>query len=129
MFIQILFFVDDILEEYFLSSTELANEGMREHPLEVLLKQFERIWFQEDLSLPYNLKESDMKMIQSIPRYKEMLQSYEEYVNQVRQVARSETIDESPFSELMSTFVRNTTWYSDKKDMTFRSESTFRYTR
>jgi hypothetical protein len=128
MFMELVYFVDDILEEYFCSFADLAKQGLEgKHPLDILVKEFEKNWFQYDSG--YNLGESDRKLIDSIPRYNEMLAAFEEYVMEVRKVATPSTIEESPFIHLWGPFIRSSSWYDDKKDRVFKSESTFRYIR
>jgi hypothetical protein len=128
MFMQLSYFIDDILEQYFCSFAELAKQGLEEkHPLDILGKEMDKIWFQTDSR--YNLQESDRKLIDSIPKYNEMLAAFEEYVMEVRKVAEPSTIEETPFINLWGPFVRSSSWYADKKDSVFKSESTFRYIR
>jgi hypothetical protein len=127
MFMYLGYFVDDMLEDYSLFP-DLASQGLEEkHPLDILVKEFENIWFQTDAR--YHLQEKDRKLIHSIPRYNEMLAGFEEYVMEIRNVAEPSTIEESPFIKLWGPFVRNSSWYADKKDSVFKSESTFRYIR
>jgi hypothetical protein len=128
MFMYLGYFVDDILEEYFCSFAELASQGLAEkHPRDILVKEFEKIWFQTDTG--YRLQESDRKLIDSIPKYNEMLAAFEEYVMEVKKMTRPTTIQESPFIKLWGLCIRNSSWYVDKKDSVFKSESTFRYIR
>jgi hypothetical protein len=91
------------------------------------VKEFENIWFQTDSR--YTLQESERKLIDSIPRYNEMLGCFEEYVMEVRKLGQPHTIEESPFIKLWGPFIRSSSWYDDKKDSVFKSESTFRYIR
>jgi hypothetical protein len=110
------------------SFAELASQGLEgKHPLDILVKEMDTIWFQTDSR--YNLQESDRKLIHSIPKYSEMLAAFEEYVMGIRKVAEPSTIQESPFIHLWDPFVRSSSWYADKKDSVFKSESTFRYIR
>jgi hypothetical protein len=128
MFLHLLFRIDDILEQYFRSFAGLANQGLEEkHPLDILVKEFEKIWFQTDTR--YHLQESDRKLIDSIPMYNEMLAAFEEYVMETRKVAKPTTIEESPFIKLWGLFVRSSSWYADTQDVVFKSEGTFRYVR
>jgi hypothetical protein len=124
MYYHLLYFIDDIIEEFFCSFTEVRNKGF--DPLDSLVKQFENIWSKQK---DYVLEENDENMIDSIPKYQEMLESFEEFVEQVRKVASPEAMDQSPFIQLWSIFIRSTSWYADKKDSVFKSESTFRYIR
>jgi hypothetical protein len=123
MFVYVDYFVDDMLEEYSLSA-DLASQGLEgKHPLDILVKEFEKIWFQTDTR--YHLQEKDRKLIDSIPKYNEMLAGFEEYVIELRKVAEPTTIEESPFIKLWGPYVGYSSWYADKKDNVFKSESTF----
>jgi hypothetical protein len=128
MYMYLAFFVDDVLEQYFRSFADLASQGLEEkHPQDILVKEFEKIWFQSDTG--YHLQESDRKLIDSIPKYNEMLAAFEEYVMEIRKVAEPTTIEESPFIKLWGLLIQNSSWYADKQDIVFKSESTFRYVR
>jgi hypothetical protein len=98
MFVYLAYFVDDMLEEYSLFA-DLASQGLEEkHPLDILVNEFEKIWFQTDTR--YQLQEGDRKLIHSIPKYNEMLAGFEEYVMELRKVAEPIAIEESPFIKL-----------------------------